>query len=350
MASALLPLLVVVLAVQVAGHGRLTQPSSRGVLASKPEYMENAPVSSNVGTDFVCRNDAAAADTNWPTYTVGQSVVARWNLPAPHVGDCFFYMTLDGDKPVAQQSWFKVAEIAYCEQFKDTDYSLTIPSYLPSSAHAIVRWEWYGLHVRPTIEWYCQCWDIKLTGTPTGTLPGPRMSLPGHLPSDGYQYRNGFGGSFFFTGPPVATEGYTGAPYVCCNDSTQVPPPTPTTGRSATPTTGRTAGTPAVTTGYVNTPNPDTTDNIGGDATDDSPVEVDGDEPVPCTTTSDCGDDGVCGIDQFCHRKPSGGLGSGGIGALVMAGLLLVVVGVLAAFFYVNKSELPYMKPFRGRI
>merc|ERR1719499_238007 len=69
----------------VYGHGRLTVPATR-----KPTGYENDPTSGPNGTDFVCRNDPTSAS---PTQvTAGSSVSMRWDLSAPHVGDCAVYV------------------------------------------------------------------------------------------------------------------------------------------------------------------------------------------------------------------------------------------------------------------
>jgi len=68
-----------------------------------------------------------------------------------------------------------------------------------------------------------------------------------------------------------------------------------------------------------------------------------------CLSNDDC-DSGLCDIGGFCTKTKSSGLGSGGIAAIVFAGIFVMIVAVGAAFFYVNKKEVPYMVPFKGRV
>lgn len=75
-----------------------------------------------------------------------------------------------------------------------------------------MRYEWYALHVWPSIELYVDCVDVRIVGSASGQLPSPQVTIPGHLPLDGGsstspKYRNEYDSSiaFFFTGPLLAT-------------------------------------------------------------------------------------------------------------------------------------------------
>ena len=90
--------------------------------------------------------------------------------------------------------------------------SVTIPSGLPASNHAVLRWEWYSLQQGPTTpEFYANCVDIEITSTVAegGPLPTPRCTMGGWLPIGATgSYRNAYGrGAQFITGPKVASFG-----------------------------------------------------------------------------------------------------------------------------------------------
>ena len=63
-----------------------------------------------------------------------------------------------------------------------------------------------GAHAqRPTIEYYSQCVDVKIIGG-GDQLPKPWATVPGHLPTAGTAYRDGFADPpCFMVGPQLAT-------------------------------------------------------------------------------------------------------------------------------------------------
>jgi len=229
----------------VDAHGRLSLPSPRGFYVNKPDYQEEAPVPSVTSDDFSCRGDAASTPSNYLALTAGGTIQMTWILPAPHVGDCFAYITYDSALPIGQQNWFKIAQWPDCRNTTGVANNLLIPSYLPACTHCILRWEWYALHVWPTIEFYSQCVDVSISGTGS-QLPLPQVKIPGNLPADGQQYRNPFGtGPQFITGPPVATLG--GAV------TTGIQSGSSTTGVGAASTTSFASTTRGVSTSKVTT-------------------------------------------------------------------------------------------------
>lgn len=199
--------------VLVFSHGQLSNPTPRGVYAGKDQEQEIIPINSALEfnfTSFICRDDPVAPKDKWVSLTAGGILNVAWDFPAPHPGDCFIYMTYDADLPDEEKEWFKLASWANCDDKMNTNQTLTIPSYLPSSNHVIVRWEWYAIHIKAigVIQWYCSCFDAKIMGLKNGTLPEPRVSIPGHLPQDVDLYRDPEPGSpFWFTGPREASLG-----------------------------------------------------------------------------------------------------------------------------------------------
>jgi len=241
---------------QVAAHGHLSVPTSRDY--NLRQDQQNAPVSFPLSSDFVCRNYTATPSNLWTTLVAGSSTPMKWAMEAAHPGDCFAYLSYDGESvPDVQKKWFKIAEFGQCNLQNMQTMTLNIPSYLPSCEHCILRWEWYALHLQSIgiVEFYSQCADVKIVGNPNGQLPSPQVVIPGHLPQDASQYRPGFGSDdFHMTGPAIATVG--GSSYSC--DSTYgsscvAPSPsknpcTISTQRCVTSTTYQACGIGATTT------------------------------------------------------------------------------------------------------
>lgn len=210
--SKLLMLLVVLLgAVYVDAHGWMTNPKPRGQYLGKRSDQEFAPAALDpMDPNMVCRGDnTPIPESQRRTLVAGQKLNINVEYNAKHPGDCFVYLTYDGALPDAQKKWFKIWQKHECDK-NDMD-TITIPSYLPSASHAIIRWEWYALHVmdagRGTVEFYVQCADAFILGASNGRLPQPQVNIPGHLPKldsssywDPYNSRN-----MFFTGPALAT-------------------------------------------------------------------------------------------------------------------------------------------------
>jgi len=233
----------VLLSALVDAHGRLTVPTPRDAHFGATSSTQNSPVDNNPLTnEFVCRNYAAVPSSNFISVQAGENVNVQWSFSAAHVGDCFAYLSYTPDLPDNQKVWFKIKSWARCEQTMNQNMPVTIPSYLPSCDHCILRWEWYALHVRPTIEYYAQCVDVRITnGQNPGILPTPQVTIPGHLATNGSMYRSGYDQSspFFFVGPPDATVG----------GPTSYPPTYTTTSNPVS-----TTRTPAATTRAAQTP------------------------------------------------------------------------------------------------
>eukprot|EP00964_Phaeocystis_antarctica_P144067 scaffold109756_cov63-Phaeocystis_antarctica.AAC.1 len=46
-----------------------------------------------------------------------------------------------------------------------TTRTLALPSWLPGSEHAVLRWEWTSVQQVSNIEFYVGCADVKVVGT-----------------------------------------------------------------------------------------------------------------------------------------------------------------------------------------
>jgi len=191
--------------VSVYGHGYVIQPPPRwSVLGLNPMVSENGPVPSALDNAFVCRNEQGSAPRT--TVTAGQTIDFRWVVNAKHVGDCNFYISYDGNATdPTRMRWFRFAEMYDCKTYMDTGAPIYIPEYLPSCEHCVLRWEWYAIHLFPSVEFFSQCIDIKIQGCNGGSIPAPLVTMPGHIPNGG-AYRNPWGGGSNdgVTGPKMA--------------------------------------------------------------------------------------------------------------------------------------------------
>jgi len=233
---------LVLLACSVDAHAWMTNPKPRGqyLPTPKPAYQEYSPATRDPDdVAIVCRNDPVMPKANWLPLQAGKSQSITLQFNALHVGDCFVYLTYDGDKPISEMKWFKIWEQHECKN--NNNYEIPIPSYLPSGDHVIFRWEWYALHVYPTVEYYAQCVDATISGSATGSLPQPQVNMPGHLPhlsGDPASNTNNYWWPFDsqpmkFTGPALATLNGQPAP-----TSTPTQKPTSTSAPTAAPTVG----------------------------------------------------------------------------------------------------------------
>jgi len=201
---------------QASAHGRLTMPNTR---IGSPGAYENDPIGfqSRPMTQFACRhgkNPAVSTSVN-----AGDMIDLEWRITANHVGDAGVYISYDHDVPEAdihQMEFFKIANIPNTRD-QPLPYQIKLPDWLPGGK-AVLRWEWYALHVNPTIELYVQCSDIEIT--PTGsavdvsTIPKYQVVDASGDPKTQStyntgmtMYRDGFdpnNGRQFLTGPECA--------------------------------------------------------------------------------------------------------------------------------------------------
>jgi len=220
----------------VWAHGRLSVPTTRF-----PSGYENDPVPSNNDDTFVCRNDVTTPAT---TLTAGSTTDLYWDFGAAHVGDCAVYISYDWDASTnSEQNYFKIANLFKCKDQNRVTVPIDLPSWLPAG-RAVLRWDWYALHVYPTVEFYSQCADVTIEAgsdpVDIDTLTKYPIINPALYPAtgtDGVGYRNPFGnGEQYMTGPPCAAgytendcaltaSGTTG--YINVGDITPVASPTP---------------------------------------------------------------------------------------------------------------------------
>eukprot|EP00964_Phaeocystis_antarctica_P154014 scaffold122511_cov63-Phaeocystis_antarctica.AAC.2 len=166
----------------VHAHGHLTQPRPRppvwardsmeGLTSASSEYRMDEPTHSllngpvthtgHLYESYAC-HDFKAEDEPSTTVTAGAPLTVEWDLEAKHPGDCSLYMSYDDDGGTyaAPKDWIKLAVFPGCvdQQLlesggfdggsppKVNTWRVEMPQWLPSSSHAVLRWEWTALHV-----------------------------------------------------------------------------------------------------------------------------------------------------------------------------------------------------------
>ena len=205
MRTALLLLGSALLAREADAHGRMTRLRSgaKTVWTRKGPGYENNPVSSNKSSQFICRNPPKKPEI---TIRAGNTIEVEWAFSANHLGDGALYVAqlpAAGIRPIAlttpfthvraltppfqsatrrissyvhathlrtrylsygDDKFFKIANFPEMNLSNNQFHTVHLPAWLPSAEHAVLRWEWYALHVYPTIEFYVQCTDVKIAG------------------------------------------------------------------------------------------------------------------------------------------------------------------------------------------
>jgi hypothetical protein len=221
----------------VAAHGKLTTPAYR----KNPSY-DSGPVSGGPdGDEFVCRVEQAGSPA--VTLTAGTATSLSWTFTASHPGDCALFLSYDHAKPRAEMKWFKLANFPDCNKNSGESVSVTLPTWLPPG-QAVMRWDWYALHVFPTVEFYAQCVDVTVVESPVYSAKAiaaiDAYTLKGKYPKAGNDEQTQFWYPFSQTkwhmeGPSCAPEivgnccdlsGYQRGGYKECSLSGKSPPTT----------------------------------------------------------------------------------------------------------------------------
>lgn len=225
---------------------------------------------SNKSSQFICRNSPREPQI---TIVAGDTIEVEWTFTANHLGDGALYLSYGDNK------FFKIANFPEMNLSNNQFHTVHLPAWLPSAEHAVLRWEWYALHVFPTIEFYVQCTDVKIQGggnaMALSTIMAKSYSVvsPSTLPDNGLKdgtacrragcpYRDGFNPTTWWqAGNRKCIEGVEGncceaaekltykygdGGYNSCANSGNVSPPRPTPAPvpTARPTPGPTFPTP----------------------------------------------------------------------------------------------------------
>ena len=109
----------------------------------------------------------------------------------------------------APSNWIKLADFPGCVDQrkvatfdgtapdKYNEWNITLPAWLPTSEHAVLRWEWTSVQQVANIEFYVTCADVEVMGTaevPDSSFlakvtPVTAFTGTSHLPADAGAYR-----------------------------------------------------------------------------------------------------------------------------------------------------------------
>ena len=183
--------LALVSSVVVDAHGRLLHPPPRQPVWADG-YGKGMPGIEwyRVGYPFLQFEPVARAANRLPpsafrckgfraerpatTLQAGHSHRVAWYFQATHPGDCSIYLSYDRSKD-APARWLKLFDFPGCQsdvrsksdaqQQGENSVTVTMPEWLPSCDHCVLRWEWQAIHDRQHIQQYVDCSDVKVIGT-----------------------------------------------------------------------------------------------------------------------------------------------------------------------------------------
>ncbi|KAJ1616418.1 hypothetical protein T492DRAFT_895526 [Pavlovales sp. CCMP2436] len=182
-------------------------------LTLQPVYTLAGPTTSSghsYSTNaFRCRESRPSA-APFQEIVAGQTTVIEWDLPANHPGDCYLYLSYDTevDEP---EHFIKIAEFPGCVDKAVYDagfdgrsppihgaWPVTMPTWLASCEHCVLRWEWISLHqtVSPVIA----------ISSPFGHLPSTTDACTAATKGNCYRRAyNGEKGSEYLLQPDLAS-------------------------------------------------------------------------------------------------------------------------------------------------
>ena len=227
-----------------------------------------------------------------------------------------------GETPEPTRStWFKIADFPGCVDMvllpgfdglappKHNRWTVALPPWLPSSDHAVLRWEWYSVQQVVDIEFFVSCVDVRIAGTNEAHASAiakiaPTVAIAGatdHLPSDIAAYRKAYDGEFgpsYLVGPSVATYNSSVpaapppplSPPLTSTPTPSVPPPSASLPSSSPPPS---AWPPSTCIPAVAQP-------IGWCSTTWADVAAGRVTCYACASAADCPGDRVCHAGAWC--------------------------------------------------
>ncbi|KAJ2655184.1 hypothetical protein IWW48_005677 [Coemansia sp. RSA 1200] len=173
------------------------------------DYSITSPLDANAP---LCKHTVPYASPS-ETWTAGQSVTVTFEGSATHNGGhCQWSISYDGGKTFV----VLYEELKYCfytgnptsgGQPTVKEYTITLPSDLPSSNSAVFAWTW--VNASGNREFYMNCADVAIKGTGASSYTGKQMTILNHA---GYTFIPEFQGNY-----STGLEYYTGASEITVN-------------------------------------------------------------------------------------------------------------------------------------
>ncbi|RKP05989.1 hypothetical protein THASP1DRAFT_4995, partial [Thamnocephalis sphaerospora] len=103
------------------------------------------------------------------TYTAGRDIPVTLEGDAPHDGGhCQFSISYDGGK-----TFVVLKTIVNDCMINTLKYNVPLPADAPSSDKAVFAWSW--ISASGIRDYYMNCADVVIKGTPNGKVTGPKM-------------------------------------------------------------------------------------------------------------------------------------------------------------------------------
>lgn len=192
--------------VSVDAHGRFSTPPPRAISGgggpNAPTYTCAGPAFGTSATSMRCHDGTTPGTIT--TVTAGEELDVAWIFEAAHPGDCSIWISYDKDiaSPI---NWVKLLDMPGClspngQTPQASATKVKIPANIPDCDHCVMRWEWYATQQVTNVEFYVQCFDVKITGGNNACEPPkPTTAISGleHLGScAGTGYYNPYNGAF----------------------------------------------------------------------------------------------------------------------------------------------------------
>ncbi|KAK9768654.1 hypothetical protein K7432_000567 [Basidiobolus ranarum] len=212
------------LAPYALGHMELVQPPPRQskynpTYKGTPDYDMVAPLESG-RWPYPCRGYGKGGVVE--TVKAGGNIPVKIGGGAPHNGGhCQFALSYDDKTFVVLKDIFDDCLIA------SRDYSVQIPAGAPSG-RATFAWAW--INKTGNREYYMNCADIEVQGTPSGSITGPKLlvaNLPGYVTIPEFA-NGGYSGKDLFPKRPTVKVTGNGSDVITPEPSTPTKPTKPT--------------------------------------------------------------------------------------------------------------------------
>jgi len=243
----------------IDAHGRFSKPTPRSIGGgggpNAPTYVCSGPVFGNSATSMRCHDAPNPGPIT--TVTAGTNLDVEWIFEAAHPGDCSIWISYDQDK-AAPENWVKLKDLVGClspngQTPTSTKTSIAIPKNIPNCDHCVMRWEWYAVQQVTNVEFYIQCFDVKIVGgNDNCNPPAPTTAISDAKYLGDCPFYNPYNGAF----DPNRSKGPAefSAPLTCGGAAPPAPAPTPAPTPPPPPTPPTPPPTPLPTPPPTSTP------------------------------------------------------------------------------------------------